>query len=82
MSNKLQFVAASQQRSSDRRKQQTKVCWTPENLVYAVLAFAKRKGCRNHGWIARLLYGIKIFLASVGAIFDNRLSFVQNSSQP
>ena len=37
MSNKLQFVAASQQRSNDRRNQPTKVCWTPENLVYAVL---------------------------------------------
>ena len=37
MSNKLQFVAASQLRYSDRRKQPTKVCWTPENLVYAVL---------------------------------------------
>ena len=67
MSNKLQFVAASQQRSSDRRKQPTKVCWTPENLVYAVSGFAKRKACRNHGWsrygycLSGLAQGIKIF---------------------
>ena len=40
MSNKLQFVAALQQRYSDRRNQQTKVCWTPENLVYAVLNYS------------------------------------------
>ena len=38
MSNKLQFVVALQQRYSDRRNQQTKVYWTPENIVYAVIS--------------------------------------------
>ena len=33
MSNKLQFVAASQQRYSDREAQQTEVYWTPENFI-------------------------------------------------
>ncbi len=37
MSNKLQFVAASQQSYSDREDQQTEVCWTPENLIHRVL---------------------------------------------
>ena len=33
-SNKLKFVAASQQRDSDRKAQQTEVYWTPETLVF------------------------------------------------
>ncbi len=37
MSNKLQFVAASHQRHSARKAQQTEVDWTPENLIFRVL---------------------------------------------
>ena len=68
MSDKLQFVAASQQRYSDRKAQQTEVYWTLENSLYS----AGNKGTAMNTKHFIKLMSISLFLFALVSLSTTR----------